>query len=182
MKNLLTVKEVRPELPFRINYGMGDISLRRNEKNDFDFDVYLPSKGINLQRPLVWTEFQKEQLVYSIFKGLKLPNISVLKHFPTDAHRERRDYIYQVIDGKQRLTTLISFIDNEFSVDWKGKLYFFDDLHPYLQSDFYESITSNIGFDYPNERVSDDAKIAWFEMINFAGTPQDIEHLKKLKK
>jgi hypothetical protein len=174
----LTIENVRTKLPFNINYRMADISLSRKFEDDFDFDVYLPSRRMNLQRPLVWTELQKEQLIYSVFKGIQLPSVSLLKHF---TNYEERQYIYQVIDGKQRLTTLISFINNEFGVKWNKKYYFFNDLHNYLQGNFYDCIRSNIGYDYPDKRVSDNDKIAWFEMINFAGTPQDAEHLNRLK-
>jgi hypothetical protein len=178
MKNLLTIEDVRWKPPFNINYGMGDISLDRKKREDFDFDVYLPTKRMNLQRPLVWTGLQKEQLIFSVFKGIKIPQISVLKHF---TNYKEREYIYQVIDGKQRLSTLISYIDNEFCIDWNNQEYYFRDLHPYLQSNFYNCIYADIGYDYPDKRVSDDNKIKWFELINFAGTPQDIQHLNNLK-
>ena len=180
----LKLEDVRPKLSFDINYGMADIELRPNRLTDvdFDFNVWLSTKNMNLQRDLVWTHFQKKQLVYSIFKNIKLPPISVLKHYKTIEDWQKRDYIYQVIDGKQRLTTILDFINNKFSVDWNEKQYFFDDLHSYVQSDFYHCITSNIGFDYPDKRISDDDKIRWFEMINFAGTPQDNIHLQNLKK
>lgn len=177
----LTIKDVRSQLSFNINYGMADISLNRNLMDNFDFEVFLPSKNMNLQRELVWTPFQKEQLIYSVLKGIKLPPIYVLKYFKTEEDYSKRDHIYQVIDGKQRLTTLLSFINSEFYITWKGGSYYFKDLHPYLQSDFYNCITSNIGYDYPDKRISDDEKIKWFEMINFAGTPQDLQHLQNVK-
>ena len=71
----------------------------------FDFDVYLPSKTMNLQRPLVWTQAQKEALIESIIVKRFIPPISAIY---TD------ESVYQVIDGKQRLTTLIAYLNNEF--------------------------------------------------------------------
>lgn len=180
-KKLLTLQDVRPPLSFNINYGLADINLRPRWLPIFDFDVWLPSKNMDLQRPLVWEHFQKEELVFSIFKNIKLPPISVLKTYRKEEDWKTRNFIYEVIDGKQRLTTLIAFINGEFSITWKHKQYFFEDLHPYLQSDFFNCITANIGYNYPEKPISDEDKIKWFEMINFAGTPQDIEHLKALK-
>lgn len=174
----LMIEDVRWKPPFNINYGMADIVLSRKDMDDFDFDVYLPTKGMNLQRPLVWTGLQREQLILSVFKGIRIPEVSVLKHF-TDY--EDKKYVYQVIDGKQRLSTLLSYINNEFYVGWGLNEYKFKDLHEYLQISIYNCISANIGFDYPDKRVSDDDKIKWFELINFAGTPQDLQHLNALK-
>jgi hypothetical protein len=42
-------------------------------------------------------------------------------------------------------------------------------------------VTADVAYSYPDVPITDDQKIAWFEMINFAGTPQDIEHLNNLK-
>lgn len=148
----LTIEDVTCNLPFDINYGMGDIRLSKsNEK--FDFDVWLPSKNMNLQRPLVWTDFQKQELIYSILKKIKLPPISVLKHYKTLEDQKNENYIYQVIDGKQRLTTILSFINNKFSVEWNKEFYFFKYLHSLLQSNFYYCIISNIGYDYQIEEL-----------------------------
>lgn len=179
----LTLKEVRPVLPFNINYNMSDIELHPNriEESQFDFEVFLPTKNMNLQRPLVWTELQKEQLIYSIFKGIKLPPISVLKTYKDINSYKLKDYIYEVIDGKQRLTTLFDFINNRFSINWNNNQYFFKDLHSYLKSEFYHCITSNIGYNYPEDKISDENKIKWFEMINFTGTIQDKTHLENLR-
>ena len=83
MKPLLTIKDVRPQLPFQINYGMADLSIKHildpNWNITIDWDVYLPTKQMNLQRPLVWTLEQKQELIYSIFKGIQLPPISLIQ-------------------------------------------------------------------------------------------------------
>ena len=71
----------------------------------FDFDVWLPSKGMNLQRPLVWTLGQKQALIESVIIRRFIPPISAIYTI---------DDVYQVIDGKQRLNALISYLDNQF--------------------------------------------------------------------
>jgi len=40
-----------------------------NEDWLFDFDVYLPTKEINLQRPMVWTLKQKQKFIELIIKN-----------------------------------------------------------------------------------------------------------------
>lgn len=57
MKPTLTIKDVRPQLPFNINYGIANISIKHilnhNWNITIDWDVYLPTKQMNLQRPSV---------------------------------------------------------------------------------------------------------------------------------
>lgn len=176
-KKTLKLSQFRKKLPFHINHGMADISLRsilKHKDYEIDFDVYLPTKKKNLQRPFVWTLFQKRELILSKLKGVKIAPISVISY----NHK-----IYQIIDGKQRLSTLISFVQNEFSIEFEGEEYYFDDLdEDTCKGEFmFQPIYADIGYEYPEAPISDDDKIAWFEMINFAGTPQDAEHLKNLK-
>ena len=174
----LKLEDVRLELPFNINYGMGDISIRYligdNPDKEIDWDVYLPSNKKNLQRGFVWTLDQKRELIYSVFKGIQLAPITVIYY----EHK-----VYKIIDGKQRLSTLIDFGNNKFSIFWNEKEYYFKDLDSSLQHEFLSTglLRSNIGYEYKDKMIPDDLKIAWFEMINFAGTPQDTEHLKYLK-
>lgn len=173
----LKLSQFRKKLPFNINYGMADITLRSLlEWNDYelDFDVFLPSKNKNLQRPFVWTLLQKRELILSILKGVKIAPITVINY----DHK-----IYKIIDGKQRLSTIISFVKNEFSIIVDGEEYFFKDLDETIRNAefMFKPICADIGYEYPNQLISDDDKIAWFEMINFSGTPQDVEHLNNLK-
>lgn len=146
-----------------------------------DFDVYLPTKGMNLQRPLVWTLFQKQQLILSALKGIQLPPIQFILF--TDDRSPDKTQVYQIIDGKQRLTTLISFYRGEFPIIWEGKEYFFKDLDEWAARRIsHMTLDSDRVYAYPDDDLSDNQKIAWFEMINFAGTAQDVEHLNNLKK
>jgi len=38
-----------------------------------------------------------------------------------------------------------------------------------------------MAFSYEDEPISDDDKIRWFNQLNFAGTPQEQDHVNKLK-
>jgi len=133
----------------------------------FDFDVYLPSRKMNLQRNFVWTLEQKQSLIESIVIGRPIPNISAIY---------TNDDVYQVIDGKQRLSSLISYLKNEFQ--YCG--FYYQDLPKEYKSQVNRFwVIADRLLEY--EPLSDDKKIEWFAWINFAGTPQDSEHLKMLK-
>lgn len=153
------------------------IRLANVDRYNFDFDVWLPSKQMNLQRPLVWTPIQKEQLILSMLKGLHIPKFVMVEHRATE-----KTAIYQIIDGKQRLTTMFAFVRNEFPIPVEGQNYFFTDLDAECQdkvSGFYPVF--DIHYSYFDEPISDETKIAIFEQVNFLGTPQDINHLNQLK-
>lgn len=163
-----------------INFGLSVNSIIRlsdSSRYNFDFDVWLPSKQMNLQRSLVWTWVQKEQLVISILKGLHIPNFVMVEH-----RTDENTSIYQIIDGKQRLTTMFSFIRNEFPITVEGQGYFFNDLDEECQNKiagFYPKF--DVHYSFYDEPISDETKIAIFEHVNFLGTPQDINHLNQLK-
>ncbi|GEM_PF-219109 len=81
----------------------------------------------DFQREFVWTLKQKSELVESILMGIPLP---MIYFFESD------DGVIQVVDGKQRLTSLFEYIENKFPLsqklsilkDLKGKRY--EDLNP----------------------------------------------------
>lgn len=180
-KKLLYLSDVRTQLPFHINYGMADISIKNildpNWNIIIDWDVYLPSKNMNLQRGFVWTLEQKQELIYSIFKGIQLPPISVIQHRHDDGKMT-----YKIIDGKQRLSTILSFVKNEFPIVWNNQEYFFDDMDKSIKGEllYHGLFRSNIGYEYDDSPISDEDKIKWFNQINWAGTQQDKEHIQKL--
>lgn len=76
----------------------------------------------DFQREFVWSLKQKSELVESILMGIPLPMIYFF---------EGDDGVIQVVDGKQRLTSLFEFINNKFPLsqslsilpDIRGKKY-----------------------------------------------------------
>ena len=186
MKSPLKIEDVRPSLPFEIrpnSGGLPDIRLLTSEKYGYklDFDVFLESKGKNLQRPFCWTIEQKRELIISLLKGIDVKGFAVIKY--TDERKSPREEVFQIIDGKQRLSTIMDFVYGKFDIIVNGESYFFKDLDNMAQYEIYKfhPVTS-IVYEYWDTKISDDDKIKWFEMINFAGTAQDIEHLNNLKK
>lgn len=175
MKKLKPANELRYTMPLHPT-EVGS-SIRFLLKNNIDFDVFLPTKGFNLQRELVWNINQKRELILSIFIGRHIPHISYINKWGED-----NSDIYQIIDGKQRLSTIFEFYNNKFTIYLEGEEWFFKDLPEDYQSGFLR--THLRGYVVNEEKIngiSDQLKIDWFSFINFAGTPQDSEHLRKLK-
>jgi hypothetical protein len=171
-----TIQELRNTLrlhPQEINssvYQFADYDANGN----IDWEVHLPTRGMNLQRDFVWNLDQKREIIWSILKRRHIARMAVLN---------TKDDVYQIIDGKQRLSSMIAFINDGFTLLIDGKEYLFSE----LPKD-YQTITSKYMFPYyiVNEGgyegvVSDQDKIDWFNFINFAGTPQDKAHMEKLQ-
>ena len=174
----MTLKEFRGDFDLRPQEVAS--SVRYFFKNDIDWDVFLPTKGINLQRGFVWTLEQKRELIYSVFMGRHIPHCAIINIVnPKDTNKD----IWQIIDGRQRLSTFYSFVNNEFTV-FIGEKEF---SHSELPKE-YQNCIENFYFRYYviNEEwgkpITDEQKIAWFKFINFAGTPQDKQHMEKLNK
>ena len=188
---MLKLSDIRSKLTFKITET--SLVMHASEFLDkkyfkIDYNVYLKSKGKNLQRDFCWNDDQKSEFIISILKGIRISNLTIIhKRF---VHVDRtRDDVFEVIDGKQRLSTLISFIQNEFPIKFKGSEYYFSDLDSDAKYEVDHGVPLvNIAYEWiyddgkDNVIISDDEKIAWFEMINFAGTPQDMQHLIDLKK
>lgn len=170
--NMKTIKELRTTLKFKPELVNGELSYYTNNVK-LDFDVFLPSKSINLQRGFCWSLLQKQQLIWSILMKRMIPPLAILR---------TTDDVYQVIDGKQRLSAMIDFYQNEFSLEIDGKNYFFEEL-PYeyqLSIAGYFFTVYLVAEDY-DIVFTDQDKIDWFKFINFAGTPQDVQHFERLE-
>ena len=61
------------------------------------------------QRPLAWSQSQKQLLIDSILRGYDVPKMYW-------EHLKDQDFKYAVIDGQQRITTIWSFFNDEFSI------------------------------------------------------------------
>jgi len=175
------MKSIR-ELRTTLNFNPSEINSMVKyfaEKVKIDFDVFLPTKGMNLQRDFVWDIEQKRELIWSILMNRNIPRMAMINVIGSNRDT---DGVYQVIDGKQRLSAMIDFYLNEYTLFIDGKEYFFKD----LPIDYQRVIA---GYHFPyyivhedfGKKISDEEKIKWFMFINFAGTQQEKEHFEKLK-
>lgn len=139
-----------------------------------DFDVHLKSKGYNLQRDFVWNLDQKREIIWSILKRRHIPRMSFVLTY---------DDVYKIVDGKQRLSSMLDFYNNKFTLLAGGIEYYFKDLPEDHQKQIGGyALSYNVYNEYPSNPLTDQQLIDWFTFINFAGTPQDKEHLEKLNK
>ena len=168
-------------LPFLNTANSRERLLKLIDRYKVDFDVYLSSKGFNLQRPYVWSLKQKQELIYSILRGVELPLLAAVNL--TDDNGDNSEYL--IIDGKQRLSSIFDFTKDKFSIkDLNGDDVFFSQFTTEEQFYFGQSlgkIRVQIA-QLSHSEITDDALIEWFKFLNFAGTPQDEEHFNRLKK
>lgn len=132
------IKEVRSQLNF---YPQEIAStIRYFSTLNLDWNVYLPSIDKDLQRPFVWSTGQKRELINSIIIGRHIPHCAVVSIIdPNNSSSE----IFQIIDGKQRLSTMIGFYKNEFTIVIEDKEYYFNEL-----PEDYQSVIKSYNFRY----------------------------------
>lgn len=180
MKKQLSVNQFDSKYKLDIRKAMSmdiaDIFLRPGY--DIDYDIKLEN-GKNLQRDFVWTIEQKRSVIVSILKKIEIPNCSFV------LYRERpgiNTTLIKVVDGKQRLKAIEEFVKGKFGIIVDNEEYFFSDLDPEANYRLItHSLNVNVIYEYDDKKLSDDQLISWFELVNFAGTPQDLDHLEKLK-
>lgn len=157
----------------------------KNKMPRIDMEVYLPTKGRNLQREFVWTHLQCQELIMSILIGRNVPPIRYVSLINPEKGMDN-DFI-QIIDGKQRLSAIWHFINDEFSIEIDGYLFRYSS----LPSDFRNAIdrfhiTGQAMYQEFNKNdqiipITDEDKIKWFKFLNFSGTPVELHHLSGLE-
>jgi len=88
------------------------------------------------QRRAVWLERERAELVATILEGLPFPEIYI--HVVTDPESGKQTHI--VVDGQQRTTSILMFIDNEFALPAGriGSAVYFRDLNPEVKERFWD--------------------------------------------
>jgi hypothetical protein len=157
---------------------------------------YLHSGGIVCdplyQRDYVWSEDNKDQLIESVFDRLDIGSFLFVRHagykhkgdattktyrtlMGTDVVIPRQDdYTVSIIDGQQRLTTLLDFYMDRRP--YKGV--YFSQLHPSDRHEFEDfSVMLRI---IEEDKVSEKDIVRMFLQSN-RGVPQTPEHLDKVR-
>ena len=176
---------MRQKTPVMFHYRLGRAlanSPMGEEDKIFDTDVYLEKYKMNLQRPYVWTYPQQNAFIQSILYEKLLTPVVVIAHSLTKKSFETQ--VYYIIDGKQRLTTVHKFLNNEFPVEIGSEKYFYKDFDDELKLYFNRNLDrmeAIFYYSYPDNPITDDEKIQIFNFYNFTGTPQAEEHKIKLQ-
>ena len=163
--------------------GFGDTDFTENE----DVRIYFNNSSLehlihmhyhfgidfnpDYQRGYVWTQEDKELLLDSVFKNIDIGKFVLIRL--SDSEWLERGFSYEILDGKQRLSTLIEFYENKLS--YKGKHY--NDL----------SWKDRITFKHHNISVAEvrneDKKttLKYFLMLNGTGKAMDKTQLDKVE-
>jgi len=118
------------------------------------------------QRGLVWGETRKRNFIRSLLLGIPVGAIVV-------NHRASPDYRTTVIDGKQRIASVLSFLEGSLEVpaDWfghQGDFLNFTGLSKPEQRCF-----RHIGLSFSESKeLSIEQEAEVFELINFGGVSQ----------
>ena len=185
MKPVPNISMLVQKLNFRSNKGTTpfDRLYSSTSRENIDFDVYLPTKGFNLQRPFVWTLHQRQQLIISILKETPIPTVAVIRHTDTN----QSESVFQVIDGKQRIKAYIDYCDGLFAVPIGEHEYLYEELPKEMRWTVQNfTFSGDLAYSYgtgdgtDKDYITDDDKIRWFNQRNFAGTEQEEDHITKL--
>lgn len=131
----------------------------------FDPQVVLPDENVQgFQRSVVWTRNQKDRFIESLMMGFPVPGIFLV---------EQPEKRYIVLDGQQRLTTLASFYNNEFSLSnveerLKGLTYatLTEEQQRTLDDTFIQAVIIRM----PNSVEEYESVYQIFERLNSGGT------------
>lgn len=153
------------------------------EVKEVNFNPYviINGKKIHYQRPFCWSLEDKQKLIESIYEDNNCGNIALRERTwkaveDLISNGEKEVAFWDVVDGKQRLDALISFINDGFK-DFHGN--FYSDLSEYARRKFRNS--SVFGFVKLHENVTDEDTIKIFLHINCSGKNMSEEHLNKIK-
>ena len=120
--------------------------------------------SLAIQRNLRWTHEQKSALIESILLGYPIPPVYTLKS---------QDNQLWLLDGKQRLTTLISFWNNEWELSELNPVYGVDITgmkYEDLPEEFKELIDEQSITFYQFEKLTVEQRDELFKRLN-SGTP-----------
>lgn len=162
-------------------YELGKSNSNFTQENDIDIrfsnttieslmnKYYL--HGVNMdpdyQRGYVWDDKDRESLLDSIFSHIEIGKFAFI-------HKGySKDIQYEILDGKQRLSTLLGYYENQFP--YKG-VYFndlsFKDRHTFLNTPVTVGETSEMS----REQI-----YKYFYKLNKSGKVMDKSHLEKIK-
>lgn len=148
----------------------------------FDPIIEQGGKETPYQRELVWTLYQKQLLLESIYNNIDIGKFvfrcrawNWIEQRVTENKLEHTAF-KDLVDGKQRITTLLSFIQDEFA-DLSGRYFssFSDAAQRQLLG--YHNV---VYVELPDE-TTDEQTLQTFLAINHLGVPQSEEHINFVK-
>lgn len=96
----------------KLSWTVANIEKMHKDKMVLSFDHPIQ------RRAEMWTNAQKSLLVHSMLANYPVPNVYVLREDSEQADEKGKPvFNYYVLDGKQRLTSTLSYIWGEFPLD-----------------------------------------------------------------
>lgn len=134
------------------------------------------SSGIDMnpeyQRGNVWSEEEKQALLDSIFMHAEIGRFVIRSKEP-DYNVDLNEYLYEIVDGKQRLSTIVDFYLNRLA--YKGVYY--NELSP---KDRYCFLNTHLSLADMDDATKEDA-LRVFLMVNQSGHSMDPAVLSSAK-
>lgn len=159
------ISSFKQEERIRLSYYQSDISAL----------IHCYYSGVDTnpdyQRGNVWNDDDKKSLLDSIFNNIDIGKFSFIK---LDYDYARKYYLLEILDGKQRLLTLVDFFENRFK--YNGR--YFKDLSWKDQRHFRGySISYGETRDIPTQTD----RYEYFLKLNTGGKPVAESHLNKVR-
>ena len=147
-----------------------------NMLNEFSVGTY--DFNTIYQRDLVWSTEKKQEFV----KKLLIGDVDLCPTFITAPYKKSKRE-YEVLDGKQRMMSVIQFVQNQFPVE---RLYYKDltigDVSRLMNATFKYKLVKYYDKKKGFSEMSLKQKVELFLQINEYGQKVSDEHLSKIKK
>lgn len=166
-----------------MNIGLSELIRKAQRYDDYrdgftknfrtDLDL-----NIDFQRDLVWTQEQKEILILNLLRDIPIGNFYINVIDSCVKNAKNLTHLDQVLyDGKQRLSTIIEFLNGGFTINYYGE-------ETYCSPEMYLEIMGATVTVYETEFTDKNDLIDYYININTSQTlhsKEDIEKALKLK-
>lgn len=148
----------------KLSWTMSNIMKMYDEKKVLSFEHPIQRKSEQ------WNNQQKSLLIHSMLANYPVPNIYVLREDSQEVDAKNKPiFNYFVMDGKQRLTSVLSFMWGEFPLDDNIPNIFIEDEEYEIAGKYYSDLDEPVRYDIARFK---------FEIIAFEDcTDKEIEEI-----
>lgn len=129
------------------------------------------------QRPYCWTHAEQQALLKTIFSREPIDSVAIV------INEGSMDKYCEMVDGRQRITTMLMFYDNKIPyITDEGKEIFYKDLSTFDKLEFKKLPMASVELQSRDGNpVPYESKVKFFYRKNFAGMPQSPEHKARIE-